>query len=74
MEEAISQDQLSVMNWWRKNNSKIESPNVTKKPNRKQLLSDRQCYICGQFTGVSTENEPDWASSHSKWAQNFHAR
>ena len=68
---------VSVVNLWNINNSNIASPNVPNKPNRKMYvtlsmpcdienLSGIHCYVCIDFTELSTENTPDGSSRHSK--------
>ena len=38
-----------------------------------EILSDIQCYVCGNFLEVSTATESDVASGHSKIAQKFYS-
>ena len=39
LEEVIAQDQVSVMNQWTRNNSRIERKNEPKKGNRKRNVN-----------------------------------
>ena len=46
LEELFVQDQVSVINQWRRNNPKLSSPNVPQKSNRKTHITlDTPCDI-----------------------------